>query len=365
MYWDLLCPECRSVTDDFRTLKDLHVTSHCPSCNIDFTANFDHNIEIIFRPNPSIRTVDATVEFCVGNPQRQPKIAFNFIVPSGEELPFTTVLEEGRYALVASDVSGSQSILVAKDGLQKVDLTVAPGMTWNYDELKLNTMPQINLINKLPAHQTFKMSRASWSDQAATAADVTSLQVFRDLFSSEVLRSGEQISVGSVTIMFTDLRSSTKMYREIGDASAFGRVREHFETLQRAIAQEGGSVVKTIGDSVMATFRQPSAALQAIVNANAEIKEPLMLKIGVHHGPCLVVNLNDRLDYFGSTVNIAARLPNFSNGSEIIFTETIYNDPGTHAFLSNKAKVNSLVRFNGDLKGFDEPFTLWRMDLRK
>ncbi|HRG08884.1 MAG TPA: hypothetical protein PLJ08_09925, partial [Cyclobacteriaceae bacterium] len=72
----------------------------------------------------------------------------------------------------------------------------------------------------------------TWSDQAATAADVTILQVFRDLFSSEVLRAGEEISVGSMTLMFTDLRNSTKLYRDIGDAPAYGRVREHFEVLE-------------------------------------------------------------------------------------------------------------------------------------
>ncbi len=141
-------------------------------------------------------------------------------------------------------------------------------------------------------------------------------------------------------------------------------MREHFEVLQRAIAQEGGSVVKTIGDSVMATFRQPSAALRAIAKAHGDIKEPLMLKIGIHHGPCLVVNLNDRLDYFGSTLNIAARLPNFSSGNEIIFSEAIRSDPDTQVFLAERAKVNTLIRFQGEIKGFDEVFALWRIDLR-
>jgi class 3 adenylate cyclase len=91
--------------------------------------------------------------------------------------------------------------------------------------------------------------RTTWSDQAATAADVTTLQVFRDLFSSEVLRPGEEIFVGATTLMFTDLRNSTKLYREIGDAPAFGRVREYFEILEQAVAAEGGSIVKTMGDA--------------------------------------------------------------------------------------------------------------------
>ena len=76
----------------------------------------------------------------------------------------------------------------------------------------------------------------AWSDQATTAAEVTSLQLFRDLFSREVLRPGEQISVGSMTVVFTDLKNSTQLYQEIGDAPAFGRVLTHFEILKAAVA---------------------------------------------------------------------------------------------------------------------------------
>ena len=91
----------------------------------------------------------------------------------------------------------------------------------------------------------------AWTDQAATAAEVTSLQTFRDLFSREILRPGESISVGSLTILFTDLRDSTILYRQVGDAPAFGRVLDHFIVLREAITAEDGAVIKTIGDEVM------------------------------------------------------------------------------------------------------------------
>ena len=175
---------------------------------------------------------------------------------------------------------------------------------------------------------------------------MTALQVFRDLFATEVVRPGEEISIGSVTLMFTDLRDSTRLYRRIGDASAFGRVREHFEILEEAIAAEGGSIVKTMGDAVMATFRQPIGALKAVWKAQsviAERGEPMLwLKVGLHKGPCIVVNLNDRLDYFGSTVNITARLPNFSQGGELIFSEDFYSDPEIREFIAENIAPSAL-----------------------
>jgi len=364
MYWELLCPECRGVAEGHQHLGDVSGTAHCNTCRIEFNATFDHNVEVIFRPNPSIRAVDASVEFCVGSPQRQPHIIFSLIVPPHEELPLSTMLNEGRYVLRTSDLPGSQLVLATKNGMERSDFR-ASSFGWNTNLLELSLTPYIRLINETDSAQTFELERTTWSDQAATAADVTVLQVFRDLFSSEVLRPGEEISVGSTTLMFTDLRNSTKLYREIGDAPAFGRVREHFEILEQAIAEQGGSIVKTMGDSVMAAFRNPASAVKAIWDVQKQLsargEPPLSIKAGIHHGPCIVVNLNDRLDYFGSTVNIAARLPHFSQGGEVVLSEPIRNDPEVIAFLEKSAAPNSMSRFQSEIRGFDTSMELWKI----
>lgn len=366
LYWDILCPECRGVAEDKAHLSDIHSRSHCNTCQIDFTANFDHNVEVIFRPNPSVRVVDATLEFCVGSPQRQPHVAFSLTVPAQEELPFDIVLEPGRYSLRSRAIFGSQAVLATKDGVSSADI-FARESGWPTDMTKVSLTPHLKLVNDTKQDLSFELIRTAWSDQAATAADVTVLQTFRDLFSTEVIRPGEEISVGSVTLMFTDLRGSTKLYREIGDAPAFGRVREHFEILERAVDSEGGSIVKTMGDAIMAAFRNPSSAMRAIWNVQKELtsrgEPPLSIKVGIHHGPCIVVNLNDRLDYFGSTVNISARLPHFSQGGEVIITESIRNDQEVLAFLEKNAKPNSILRFQGEIRGYDQSMELWKINM--
>jgi class 3 adenylate cyclase len=364
MFWDLLCPECRGVAEDFGKLSDLTGHAHCNTCQIEFNANFDQNVEVIFRPNPSVRAVDNEIEFCVGSPQRQPHIIFSMVVPPREQLPFGTMLNEGRYRLKASGLQGFQLVNANPSGAEKRDFT-ADALGWHDDMLDVSLTPYIRLINQTDSTQTFQLEHLTWSDQAATAADVTTLQIFRDLFSSEVLRPGEEISVGSTTLMFTDLRNSTRLYREIGDAPAFGRVREHFDILEEAVAAEGGAIIKTMGDAVMAAFRKPVSSIKAIWKVQKELERrgvpPLTIKVGIHYGPCIVVNLNDRLDYFGSTVNIAARLPNFSNGGEAIFSEAIRNDPEVLEYLEKNAAPNSLTRFQSELRGFDSPMELWRI----
>ena len=364
MSWDLLCPSCRGRAEGHSFLGEVRGRSHCNTCRIDFTVNFDHNLEVVFMPNPSVRAVKFEAAFCVGSPQLQPHVVMSQKLSPLRSLPVKVELEAGRYSLRASDVAGSLSLSADADGPDRLDLRLT-SFGWPPDQGRVSLHPTLNLINATEADQTFQLERTAWSDQASTAADVTVLQVFRDLFASEVVRPGEEISIGSVTLMFTDLRDSTRLYRKIGDAPAFGRVREHFNILEQAIDAEGGSIVKTMGDSVMAAFRQPVPALRAVWAAQKQIMargEPLLwLKVGLHKGPCIVVNLNDRLDYFGSTVNITARLPNFSQGGELIVSEAIHDDPEVQDFLAQTMKPGSLSSFTGDVKGFDEPFTMWRV----
>lgn len=98
------------------------------------------------------------------------------------------------------------------------------------------------------------------------------------------------------------------------DLVAFDMVRAHFDALLEIISSEKGAVVKTIGDAVMATFVKPDHALAAglrmrdvmVALNRARGTEELIVKIGIHEGPCLAVMLNERQDYFGQTVNIAA-----------------------------------------------------------
>ncbi|HSL29393.1 MAG TPA: DUF5939 domain-containing protein [Anaerolineales bacterium] len=364
MSWDLLCPNCRGISDGHSNLSEVRGQSHCNTCRIDFTVNFDHNIEVVFKPNPSVRKVEFESAFCVGSPQLQPHVVMSQSIAALRSLPVALQLEPGRYTLRASDLAGSISLYADEDGAPRSDVRVT-SFGWPLEQQHVSLLPTLNLINATETAQTFQLERTAWSDQASTAADVTALQVFRDLFASEVLRPGEEISIGSVTLMFTDLRDSTRLYRSIGDASAFGRVREHFKVLEQAVAAEGGALIKTMGDSVMATFRNPVAALRAVWSAQSVIAERgdpmLWLKVGIHKGPCIVVNLNDRLDYFGSTVNIAARLPDFSQGGELIFTEEINDDPEVQEFLAKNAKLGAVAPFNGMLKGFDQAFTMWKL----
>jgi adenylate cyclase len=260
---------------------------------------------------------------------------------------------------------GSQELVVSPDGRKIAEVSLSNN-GWTRDALRVNERFSLRLQNQTDAEQLVILERMAWNDQATTAAEVTALQMFRDLFATEALRPGEQISVGTLTVLFTDLRDSTRLYREIGDATAFGRVMNHFDVLRKAIAEHDGAVVKTIGDAVMAVFRCAADGLVAMLEAQRALAAPphgsmpLQLKAGLHTGPCIAVTLNDRLDYFGSTVNLAARLEGLSSGNDVIISRSVYEDVQVRELLESKGLA--ATEFDMKLKGFeDERFALWRI----
>jgi class 3 adenylate cyclase len=237
----------------------------------------------------------------------------------------------------------------------------------------LNLPTQVNLklilSNRASYPQRVYLERADWYTDAVTAAQVTTLQHFRDLFSDEVLRPGEEIGVQGMTILFSDLVGSTAMYNRRGDAASYALVREQFAFLQRIIREYDGAIIKTIGDAIMAAFADPARGVGAALAIQQQISdfntvhpdEPLVIKLGLHQGPCLAVNLNDRLDYFGTTVNLAARLQGQSQGGDVVISEKLQRDPAVAKLLETLGV--QMTQFATSIKGFDEHFCLYRLTL--
>jgi class 3 adenylate cyclase len=366
LQWDVLCPLCRGVKEAIPRLGALNQQVHCETCNIDFTANFDRSVELTFCPSPAIRAVEHR-EFCVGGPQVTPHIIAQQLLPRGARRDLTLPLEPGRYRVRALGHGGNALLVAAADGVPEMAIACA-GNTWPEGEQRISLAPTLHLANENDTERLYILERTLWTDQATTAAEVTTLQIFRDLFGTELLRPGEQISVGNLTILFTDLRDSTSLYRRIGDAPAFARVMDHFDVLRAAIEAEDGAIVKTIGDAVMAVFRRPAAALRAILRAQPQLARPpgdalpLTIKAGLYHGHCIAVTANERLDYFGSTVNIAARLERLSSGTDVIISDSVREDPEVAEFLAAADGAIAIERFAAVLKGLDEEqFHLWRV----
>ena len=204
------------------------------------------------------------------------------------------------------------------------------------------------------------------------ALALINIPAFRDLVTDQILLEGQSLGIHRLTIFFSDLRGSTALYHHLGDARAYGLVAAHFRAVFGAVTRYKGSAVKTIGDGIMGVFSDTGAALCGVAETMRVIQRlndeaglvgdnRLQLKIGMHVGPCIVVTLNRRLDFFGETVNIAARLNGLAQNDEVILSDAILAEPAHRQLAENLGTVSPLAT---TLRGLPDRFDLHRWDIR-
>jgi class 3 adenylate cyclase len=100
--------------------------------------------------------------------------------------------------------------------------------------------------------------------------------------------------------------------------------------------------------------------LRDIEAFNRNISDKLVLKIGIHSGHSIVVTLNDRLDYFGQTVNIAARVQGLADAGEIYISEDVYNFPGVTEAVNGCKVISEQVA----VKGISEKLQVYKISTK-
>lgn len=365
--WDVLCPSCRGPSQRVSSLSDLEHDAYCPSCDVRYDTNFDESIEVRFSVNPAIREA-VDIPYCIGGPANTPHIVAQIALPARGQRVVKLRLTPDRYRLRSRQMTGRVAFEVVSEAAAPTAHIVFGAESARIDESRIGAGEVTIVIdNGTDTPALIVIERSDWSAQATSAALATSLTEFRQLFSSEVLSPGVGIAVRSLTFLFSDLKGSTALYDQIGDSPAYARVRDHFALMSAIISAHNGTLVKTIGDAVMAVFASTESAVAAAIEIQREFtlgemargNPALRIKLGLHSGPCIAVNANNLLDYFGSTVNIAARVQNESIGGDIVLTEALTGDPLVHSLLE-RADVG-LELFERELRGLSQRFKLTRV----
>ena len=364
LQWELVCPSCRTGTESAEALSDLPVAGHCQLCDLSFELELDRAVEATFRPSTSLRSL-ASGPYCIGGPRRTPHVVAQIILGPDSQTELQAPEEPGRYRLflrggvtaaleVAKGGEGELLVQASDAMLLPATAVVAPGA-------------HISIHHRGDRETHVKLERLLYASRAATAHVVSTLPEFRREFSKDLLRPGTTLRVARVALLFTDLTDSTALYSRVGDAKAFKVVHEHFDLLFSIIAARRGTLVKTIGDAVMAAFVEERDAVAAAIEMLERFPtfrrglpeaERTFLKVGVYAGPCYVVTANGILDYFGQTVNLAARLQGAAAGGELILVEAVADEALESGWLG---KHQPSERFDAVLKGLDAPVRVTRV----
>ncbi len=365
--WNVICPGCGGVLEAGATLKTVnHDEYACTLCAADYNPTLDEMVEVTFTVSTRVRRIAGH------NPDALPEVEYyrqifwssgadlpedleaslaeftidSIAMPPGEKAVLSVQLPEG-YVIVFDPVTHGRQIIAVKGEPTRERQTLS--MVFNKvraprgEAVELRPGPlRLSLDNRtdrrvLPAlwiagdalHHLLGRRRPF-----LTAKRLLTNQTFRDIYQTDTLDPDQRLKITSLTFLFTDLKGSTALYERVGDLVAYDLVRQHFRILYDIVAGETGAVVKTIGDAVMATFSTPDRALaaalrmrEAMTRINAERhSEDLLLKIGIHEGPCLAVTLNNSQDYFGQTVNMAARVQGLASSRAIFVTKPVVED---------------------------------------
>lgn len=197
-----------------------------------------------------------------------------------------------------------------------------------------------------------------------SAKDLLTNSYFRRYFSGQVVAEDAGLKIKSVTILFTDIKKSTELYESIGDLNAYRLVRSHFTIMDLLIENNNGTIVKTIGDAVMAVFPKIEDGVSAAIDiqnhfASQTAPNPLVVKMGLHNGPALVVNLNGRIDYFGGTVNVAARVQGLSKGGDVFVSKSVFDDPRSRQRLRG---MPAIFKYRARLKGIRDDYFVYQLN---
>ena len=371
---------------------------HCAWCAADYEPTLDEIVEVTFTVSRRVRKITAhdPEELSYGEYFRQifwgsgidlpdnldhviEEIALETMeLPPGDkallslQLPaeFVILLDPVTHTSQFIDVKGEptrerQNLSLVFDKLrapvQRIELHPGPLRLSLENRTDMRVLPGLWLANA-QLEELLHRRRPF-----LTAKRLLTNQVFRNIYGTDTIDLNQRLKITSLTFLFTDLKGSTELYERVGDLVAFDLVRAHFRVLNEIVAAEAGAVVKTIGDAVMATFATPDRAVTAALRMREAMRDlndghrgqDLLLKIGIHEGPCLAVVLNDRQDYFGQTVNIAARVQALADERSILATKSVV----TYPQASNLLQIRGLepVAQNRALRGIADEMAVYEI----
>lgn len=362
--WDIVCPSCQTGAEQLPLLSELSAEGHCQLCDLTFDLELDRAVEAIFRPAPAVRPIPTT-PFCLANVANQPLIFSQGHLLPGSPLLLKVPVVPGQYrlslrggvtaaVLVQASAPESLALQVPEEPALPPLVEVAPGGSVSLEYAGTRGLHA-------------KIDRLEPRSLAATAHRASLHPLFRRHFSSELLKPGLALAISRMSLVFTDLVGSTAMYAALGEPRAFRIVLDHFELLRTIVESHRGILVKTLGDAVMAAFPDESCAFAASVAmldafpdfaAQRPEAKSLALKVGAFTGPCYAVRANGLLDYFGQTVNTAARIQGEASEGQLLVTA----EAGRAAVAEARIDPARLsAPFAAILKGLPQPLELVRI----
>lgn len=343
LLWDIICPSCRIPANMHETLTAIKDHGYCEACNLNFGIDLMDSVELVFRAHPEIRDVE-TRTYCIGGPAWSRHVVAQVRLAADERFACELNLTEGSYMLRGLQLPFTIDFRVGHTGdASRIEFSLARPPGPQRHQLRLGSQV-IHLCNDSGRDQQIRIERTAATQDALSAARASTLALFRELFPGEVLSSDQMVSVAHITLMRVKISGAQQLYRSLGDGPAFGRIRSELDRILKTVREQYGAVVKTIGEGVLASFSKPANAVQcAIELSRLRPNQDLQLSIAIHIGSAMVATLDDRLDYFGVTLQQLEDCLNASTPNCVVITSAVSELADVQSLLSESSATLTLV----------------------
>ena len=389
--WDLICPTCRAPAGGKSLLSQIARHSHCEACDVDFATDLGNAVELVFSVSKDITDFDDNT-YCVGGPYHAPHVVVQTIIPAGEQVSFNTTLPVGSYVLRGPDLLHNVSLTITdRFAPSTVSLDLRPTTDLLASDLasSLRAGGQvIRLNNQYPREIVVRLERTTARNDLVTAAHAATVPLFRSLFPDQIIQSGVVLQSEHLCVLVTNLSDASSLYDGVDEATAYQWLMQQLESQVGIVALNRGTLVKTLGEGIVAVFQDSGDAFaaasaialqnevqsvapkftdnsdsnydvdpksdlsasrsssnaslsmtladmsgsailsdsQANLLAHADELSGLIFTAALHRGRTFITATGGRNEHYGTTIRAALAMP-LRISSGVLLTDTVSNDP--------------------------------------
>jgi len=325
--WDLRCPGCKGPKENSLHLENVVHQAYCPSCAAGYQIGFDQNLELSFFPDSRLRQLEEE-HFCAGSPANTQHLAGQLNLWPLQEREVKLDLMPGEYLVNSLSARGELILRVSEQGLSSSVLNLDE--EWSEALIELSPRASLRLKNGKPYFRNLQIEKTDWDAQVCSAALVSSLQDFRDLFALEAPVASlplSRLTVLECEWLSPDLTLAPEELQEI---------------LGLVIQERDGALVNTCELKARAVFQDPLDAIRAIwslqqrlqtLNHGLQDSEALGFKAGIAEGVCETWTHEGHLDYQGEAVEWAGFQRDLAQSGEVVIDAALFNDADLQWFL--------------------------------
>lgn len=349
LQWDVICPLCRIPSGHRDTLKEILEHESCQTCDAAFQTDFASAVELVFRVHPEIREIEKGT-YCAGGPAHSPHVVAQIRLAPSERIELPLALSEGLYRIRGPQLTWNIDLRVTADA-------VTDRWEINLESQQRETLPavssgsQILIVQNGPDRELMiRIERSTDRDDVLTAARALALPAFRELFPGEVLSPGQLAPASTITLFQACPDRSEELFKTLGEARAFLLIQATLRIVEARVKAEGGVVVKSVGEGLLAAFNEVSSAVRTALSLPKALDEDqatfgTTIKTSIHRGMAMVATINNQLDYFGQTPRVAGKLLDLAGQNQLAITAVSACDHDINALFENRqVKLTELTR---------------------